>query len=148
MTKNRGKGKKTIYFPWLLTAPPPSNTFLVAATRTALSHHWQQPRTIRNGRRNKKASHLKRNKKQRSKVTETGGRSTAETEEKRGATAAWNHEPFPFFFFFFFVRCSTVPQVNSGERINSLSTFYVPCEQWRVIHYSLGRAPPAQTKMH
>jgi hypothetical protein len=38
--------------------------------------------------------------------------------------------------------------VNSGERINSLSTFYVPCEQWRVIHYSLGRAPPAQTKMH
>jgi hypothetical protein len=40
--KNRGKeGKKTIHLPLLLTTPPPP-TFLIAATRIALSRHRPQ----------------------------------------------------------------------------------------------------------
>jgi hypothetical protein len=37
--------------------------------------------------------------------------------------------------------------VNSWEWINSLSTVHVACEQWRVLHCSLGQTSLAQPKM-
>jgi hypothetical protein len=113
----------------LEAAPPTTAATVLPIIEAALHREKQKKKTLTKTKtEEEEAKHMREEEEQPSATTVVHSDSTTT------ATSTSSHQRCPVSFLLLLL-------------LRSLSTVHVACEQWRVLHCSLGRTSPARSKM-